>query len=336
MLASNSQDLTLRLQETMRHILQGYAVPPVENTLLAVMDYALARSGKMLRGRLLLDAYRAVAVSEEPALFAAAAIEYLHLGTLIHDDMIDQDQLRRGSPAVWKQFGPDLALLSGDFLYFAAYQFLACNLLECKGAVAAHVLKLFSTACMDLCLGQALEEKLVGAPGEPGDETLFPLYLEIVRLKTAGLFRSAAQIGISLGGGSAEQVEALGRYAEYLGIAFQIVDDLQPFTNSEAELGKPVTSDIKNRRLTAPILYAFAHSGTSDQQFLSAIYGCEQPYELLPTIHRQILPILERTAALRNIRALAASYRQQAIAELLCLPDNAARNSLRMIANQLV
>src|SRR5579859_918360 len=140
MRSPNSQDLTLRLQETMRHILQHYDTPPGENILLTATSYALSHSGKMLRGRMLLEACRAVAGDIEQALCAAVAVEYLHLGTLIHDDIIDQDELRRGSPSVWKQFNPDLALLSGDLLYFAAYQFLACSFAGGESKAVARVL----------------------------------------------------------------------------------------------------------------------------------------------------------------------------------------------------
>lgn len=285
---------------------------------------------------MLLEACRAVAGDIEQALCAAVAVEYLHLGTLIHDDIIDQDELRRGSPSVWKQFNPDLALLSGDLLYFAAYQFLACSVAGGESKAVARVLKLFATACMDLCLGQALEEQLAGTLSPHNDDYLYATYMEVVRLKTASLFRAALQMGTLLGGGSNEQVDALGRFAEYLGTAFQMVDDLLPFTSSELLIGKPVTSDIKNHRLTAPILYAFAAANEADRQLLYAIYRDGQFDDKLIDAHTLLCQVLNNTGALRRTRAAAESYRRQAVDELLCLPDTVARDSLQAMANQLV
>ncbi|HEY3992339.1 MAG TPA: polyprenyl synthetase family protein [Ktedonobacteraceae bacterium] len=335
MLSPNSQDLTLRLQETMHYILQHYETPPTENILLTATRYALSHNGKMLRGRMLLEVCRALAGTNEHALFAAAAVEYLHLGTLLHDDIIDQDELRRGVPAVWKQFSPDLALLSGDLLYFAAYQFLARSFADTSSPSTARALHLFSTACMDLCFGQALEEKLVGKLSDDYPH-YHEDYLEIVRLKTSSLFRAALQMGTLLGGGSNEQIEAMGRFAEHLGVAFQMVDDLLPFTSSAQTIGKPVTSDIKNHRLTAPILYAFAAADEADRHTLYAVYRDGQFDEELINAHTLITEVLKHTDALHLTRVAAAQHRQQAVNELLCLPDNDARDFLRSIANQLV
>ena len=335
MLSPNSQDLTLRLQETMRHFLHYYGTPPTENALLVATNYALSHNGKMLRGRMLLEVCRALAGDSEKALCAAVAVEYLHLGTLIHDDIIDQDELRRGFPSVWQQFGLDLALLSGDLLYFTAYQFLACSFVNNRSTQTARILHLFSTACMDLCFGQALEEKLVGKLFT--DYTQYHEdYLEVVRLKTSSLFRAALQIGALLGGGSDRQIEAMGRLAEHLGIAFQMVDDLLPFTSSEQAIGKPIISDIKNHRLTAPILYAFARADEADRRILYAVYRDGQFDNELINAYQLIIEVLNHTDAFHLTRMAAAQHRQQAINELLCLPDNDARDFLQSITNQLV
>ena len=330
MLLSDSQDLTLHLQETMQHILQHYATPPVENTLLAATRYALSHGGKMLRGRMLLEACRAVSGDAEKALYAAVAVEYLHLGTLIHDDIIDRDELRRGNASVWKQYGQDIALLSGDLLYFAAYQFLARSFADGNTRPAARVLDIFSTACMNLCLGQALEEKLVANCSADNDD-----YREVARLKTASLFRAALQMGTLLGGGSDEQVEAIGQYGEHLGIAFQMIDDLLPFTSSEGIIGKPVTSDIENHRITAPILYAYAAADEADRQTLHAIYEDGRFDGCLAHAHVLVCEVLNHTDAVRLTRLEAEYHRQQAITELLALPDNAARDFLRTIADRI-
>ena len=327
----DSQDLTARLQDALQQLLYMCAPSTQENILCQVTAYALTTGGKLLRGRMLLEACHMVGGEIEDALFAAVAVEYLHLGTLIHDDIIDRDEVRRGKPAVWKHYNSDLALLSGDFLYFAAFQSLARSLSSANAALAAHILDRFSRACMDLCLGQALEEKLVG-----NCRARYEDYLEVVRGKTASLFRTALEVGALLGGETLTRAETLGECAEHLGIAFQIIDDLLPFTSDHMITGKPLTSDIKNRRLTAPILSALAGADEADRQTLCAIFEEGRFDEHLAEAYALVREILQRTHALEKTEQEATDRYQQAMQVLQTFPDNAGRNQLIALAQQLV
>lgn len=325
------QDLTEPLRATIDQIWQSNASMFAENQLLHVTSYALSNTGKLLRGRMLLEACRTVTGDAGKVLLAAAAIEYLHLGTLIHDDMIDRDELRRGKPAVWRKHSADMALLSGDLLYFAAYQILARNLDLIGSTQSTRIIDIFSRACMNLCLGQALEEKLVG-----NCAASYTDYLEIVRLKTASLFRASLEIGAILGGGSDEQVQTLGLYAENLGIAFQIVDDFLPFVSNMQAIGKPVTSDIKNHRLTAPILYALAVADESDRQILHAIFEEGSFDSQLEQAYGALQAILYRTGAHEKAEREVCSHYQRATQLLQTLPPGAGREHLMLIADQMV
>lgn len=326
--SDTEQDLISRLQEMLHQTLQGSNSVAANNPLFQVTEYALGHRGKMVRGRMLLAACQAVSGDGERALFAAVAVEYLHLGTLIHDDMIDQDELRRGQPAIWRRYGPDMALLSGDFLYFAAFQALAHGL---DSTNSARILEVFSSACMDLCLGQAQEEGLAGNCSARYED-----YLDVVRLKTASLFRAALEIGALLGNGTEEQVGALGSFAQHLGIAFQITDDLLPFTSDSTTIGKPVTSDIKNHRLTAPVLFALADADEADQQTLRAIFEQGRFNERLEEAHTVLQTIFKRTGALRKAVQEASHQYQQACELLQTLPPNEGHSQLLLLANQLV
>jgi len=326
-----SPDIHRRLSMIMTQVLRDSGVASPENKLLQVGYYALSHSGKMLRGRLLLEACRAVSGSAERALCAATALEYLHLGTLIHDDIIDGDELRRGQAAVWLQYDRDLALLSGDLCYFIAFQTLARDLKQLQLSQSARVLHIFSTACIDLCFGQTLEEKLVGTCSARYED-----YLEVVRLKTSRLFRAALEIGTLLGGGSEEQLLALGQFAEHLGIAFQIIDDLLPFTGDNETLGKPVTSDIKNRRLTLPMLYAFAAADEAERQIFQAVFEQGRFEGRLDEAYRALHCILEHTGALEKSEQEALSHYQQAMPLLQALPPGVGRDHLTRMASQLV
>jgi geranylgeranyl diphosphate synthase type I len=329
MLSSDpSQDLASRLQEMLHGTLQSSGSVSANNPLFQVTGYALANRGKMVRARMLLAACQAVVGDGERALSAAVAVEYLHLGTLIHDDMIDQDELRRGQPAIWRHYSSDMALLSGDFFYFAAFQALARSL---DSANAARILEVFSSACMDLCLGQAQEERLAG-----NCSTRYEDYLDVVRLKTASLFRAALEIGALLGNGTEEQVWAIGAFAQHLGIAFQIADDLLPFTSNSTTIGKPVTSDIKNHRLTAPVLFALADADEADQQTLRAIFELGHFDKRLREAHSVLQTILKRTGAIRKAEQEVSHQYRQACELLQILPPNEGRAQLLLLANQFV
>lgn len=331
MLTPDAQSLRQYLQETMNEVAHGYGSSQDANPLLQATSYALARNGKLLRGCLLLEACLAVGGDAEKALFAAVAIEHLHTGTLVHDDIVDQDEVRRGRPAVWRQYGSDMALLSGDFLYFEAFQILARGFCPENTNLAAHIIEIFATTCMNLCLGQALEERLIGNCAARYED-----YLQVISLKTAHLFRLALRAGALLGGGTETQVERLGVFGEEVGIIFQMIDDLLPFTSDSATLGKPVTSDIKNRRPTAPILLAFARASQADQQLLRAIFREQCVEERLHEAYEAVRDILERTHTLEKIAEEVRRRYQQALDLLDCLPSHTNYERLIRMTSQLI
>jgi geranylgeranyl diphosphate synthase type I len=331
MAAARPPDLALRLREAFDQLWPGNALAPGKDLLRHAAEAALTTPGKLLRGRMLLEVCSALGGKREQALPAAVAIEYLHLGTLIHDDLIDRDELRRGRPAIWKRYGDHLALLSGDFLYFAAFRELACSLETVQHALAARVLSLFSLACMDLCLGQAREEEVAGQCSAGYEQ-----YLEIARLKTARLFRVALEIGTLLGGGSEPQVEAAGTFAEHLGIAFQLIDDRLPFVEDSQTIGKGTTSDIRNHRVTAPILFALARVNASDRQVLQGIYEegrlDAQPEEAYLSVRE----ILARTGALQEVEKEAMRYYHLAVEHIHAFSPAEGRERLLALAHQFV
>ncbi|MEU9191886.1 polyprenyl synthetase family protein [Streptomyces hundungensis] len=188
---------------------------------------ALLPPGKLFRPCLLLASAQAVGGDPMKALPAAIAAEYGHVASLIHDDIIDADTVRRGRPAAHRKYGADEALIAGDLLFFSVFEGLA----ECRdrGIPADRVVDAvgaIARAGTDLGRGQSLEARLTGSRVfEVGQ------YLEMVRLKTAALFRAACEIGGILGGGGPSALAALVSYANHLGVAFQVHDDLLPYTS---------------------------------------------------------------------------------------------------------
>jgi geranylgeranyl diphosphate synthase type I len=310
------------VRDEIRHHRGDYATP-----LDDIVQYAVAKPGKMLRGLMLIEACKAVGGDPANVLPAAAGTEFGHLASLIHDDIIDQDETRRGRSAVWRKYGVNDAILAGDVFIFHAYHALA----QCRHSVGAdrvvRVLEILSRACVELCLGQSHEAKLMGDCSITKDE-----YLNAVRGKTGSLFRVAAESGATLGGGSDAQIAAVREYAESLGVAYQIVDDLLCYLGQDTVLLKSTKSDVKNRRVTLPILYALEAADEHERATLRDIFEGDADVDELSDAHRTVCEILDRTGAVARAKADAMALSDRALAHLYTLPANDGRNCLETIA----
>ncbi|MGH3118040.1 MAG: polyprenyl synthetase family protein, partial [Gaiellales bacterium] len=211
-------------------------------TLDSVCYYSLVPTGKLFRPLLLLDSAQAVGGDAAAVLPAAAGAECGHVASLIHDDIIDQDDVRRGRPSVQSKYGLGEAIVAGDALIFDLFASLAeCrrNGVSDRRVVAA--LEAVAKAGIELCRGQSLEAEFTAS-------RCFDVgtYLQVARLKTASLFRGVCASGAILGGGTPVQIQALGCYGESIGTAFQIHDDLLAYLSESEVTGKPDTSDVQN------------------------------------------------------------------------------------------
>jgi geranylgeranyl diphosphate synthase type I len=293
--------------------------------LVSAAEHAVGGSGKLLRPQLLLDACRAVAGDPASVLPAAIGTELGHIASLVHDDVIDGDNVRRGRPAVHSAFGIPLAILTGDLFVF---QMFACYV-ECseRGINAERTLRaihILSQACIDVCRGQALEAEIAG-----DCDTTESTYFEVVRLKTAGVCRAAAEIGATLGGGSPQSVSALRGYGEALGMAFQILDDVLEYAGEPDRLGKPLDSDLRNHRVTLPLIYALnsgSETRTSAMRWLREDSNGRAP----------LAALFEERGIVARARQTARSFTQTAQRHLRALPSTDARERLRSYAVSLL
>lgn len=236
--------------------------PEAGDRLDEVTRYALLSPGKLLRPLLLLTSAEAVGGRREDVLPAAVAVEHLHVASLVHDDIIDGDDLRRGRASVQARYGVADAIIAGDALIFALFGIAA----DCAAPDAAIVaaMRVLAQAGEDLCRGQMREALLVPPrPGDPGSG--LDAYLGVAALKTGALFRGVCRAGAVLGGGSSAEVDILTRFAEHVGIAFQMYDDLLAFVADPGNTGKPATSDAANLRATYPVLLAH-RAGTAAER----------------------------------------------------------------------
>ncbi len=286
--------------------------------------HALASTGKLVRPRLVLDACRAVGGDPDAALPAAVGTELGHIASLVHDDIIDGDVTRRGQPAVHAHYVVPLAILTGDLLVFQTF---LCYTQALDHGVSPErtlsAIRILSQTCIELCRGQALEAAVAGDFGLAEAD-----YLEVVRLKTASVCRGAAEIGATLGGGSPAAVSALGAYGEAMGIAFQIIDDLLEYVGDPLKLGKPVDSDIRNVRVTLPLIYALEAAQDGQAELLRSL--------LRGQAHAELAALLQQQGALARTRLLAERYTELAQQHLEQLPSTPARERLRHYATDLL
>jgi geranylgeranyl diphosphate synthase type II len=225
------------------------------------MAYGLLGGGKRIRAALLLGAFAMFAEDWRPALNHAAAIEMLHAYSLIHDDLpcMDNDDTRRGKPSCHRAFGEATALLAGDALLTLAFETLTRpdNAFGAEKALAAAQILAKAAGAAGMVGGQALDLKYEARQQEATPETL----ALIDRHKTGALIRAACLMGAQLGGADAKTAEKLGRYAEKLGLAFQIRDDILDITGDPAKLGKPTGSDAAREKATYATLLGIEAAG---------------------------------------------------------------------------
>ncbi|HET9316606.1 MAG TPA: polyprenyl synthetase family protein, partial [Vicinamibacteria bacterium] len=210
--------------------------------LIAEVGRAIREAGgKRIRPALVLLSCRLCGYRGDRAVLLAAVVEFLHAATLLHDDVVDEADRRRGRPSVNRRWGNDLAVLLGDFLY-------AKSIAMALSQDNLRILSLLSEATLRMVEGQLLEIQhcadLQVTPAE---------HIDIIRRKTAALFAACMRIGAILGDAGEARERALAGYGTSLGICFQMVDDLLDLTADEERLGKPVASDLREGKLTLPV-----------------------------------------------------------------------------------
>ena len=243
------KQLQERIDDCLEFMLEDDDVP--YRTLLQAMSYSLNAGGKRLRPALVLEFCRLCGGDEERALPAALSVELLHTYSLIHDDLpcMDNDDLRRGKPTNHKVFGECTATLAGDALQAAAFQMVLDPPLPDGRTLRCARLLARAAGPEGICGGQQMDLEWEGRA--LSEEELLQIHLH----KTAALIRAACLMGVAAAGGTPEQEEAAAAFADHLGLAFQIRDDILDVTSTEEELGKPIGSDAANEKTTYVTLY---------------------------------------------------------------------------------
>tara|TARA_R110000796_G_scaffold18855_4_gene56891 strand:- start:19 stop:987 length:969 start_codon:yes stop_codon:yes gene_type:complete len=286
-------------------------VPLVEK----IGHYIISAGGKRLRPLVVLLGARSCGMDDARQHSLAAIIEFLHTATLLHDDVVDTSDLRRGRSTANALWGNAPSVLVGDFLYSRAFEMMVA-----LGDI--QIMQILANATNVIAEGEVLQLSKVRDAST--DEAT---YMEVIRSKTAMLFEAACHTSGVLAGATAEQTEALRKYGNALGIAFQLMDDLLDYSGDAAEMGKNVGDDLAEGKPTLPLIYTISH-GTPEQAKLvrNAIQkGSGEQIEL-------IRDAVTTSGALEYTARLAQAQIEEAIDLLQALPASPYRDSLEQLA----
>jgi octaprenyl-diphosphate synthase len=302
-------DLELVDREFVRHVQSQVAVIP------AIGKYIQGSGGKRIRPAVLLMAARLSGYTGDRAVLHAAVIEFIHSATLVHDDIIDESELRRGRVAVHSRWGNDITVLLGDYLYIKSMSMALMH-------DTLDLVRVLCDATLHMIEGELFQLTKNFDAAITEDE-----HFEIIRRKTAYLFGGSAQIGGMLGPTTKEQQEALRDYGFNLGIAFQLVDDLLDFTGDAEALGKPIGADLREGKMTLPLIRALAGGTAEEAQVIRhAIEGGGL------TDFAPVVAALHRTGALAYARERADAESAAAAACIERLPSSPAAASLLQLS----
>jgi octaprenyl-diphosphate synthase len=266
-----------------------------------ITSYLLGGGGKRLRPALLLLSARYAGHRGPSAIKLAAVVELLHSATLIHDDVIDSADTRRGRPSANSRWGNHRSVLAGDWLYMQSFQMA----LEERNF---RILDVLIDLTQKMVEGELLQLAKIGRMDITEEDAL-----QLATYKTACLFSGCARLGAVLGGVDDTDELALAEYGRYAGLAFQLVDDLLDFTASAQQLGKPVLSDLKEGKVTLPLIYAMENGHRHARELVARVLQEKEFDSVKP---ETLVALVHESGALDRVRSLAHDYARRAKASL--------------------
>ncbi len=284
--------------------------------------HTVKAGGKRLRPFLVVKSCEICGGSSEKALPAAAAIELIHTFTLVHDDIMDRGEIRRGAPSVFVKWGIPVAILAGDLLFSRALEvFASCSLdPSTKFEVMAEMARVTSS----ICEGQAMDLSFTRPKEIPKEGE----YIEMISKKTASLFASCCKIGAVIARADEKYVQALTQYGFSLGLAFQIVDDVLNIVGTEEELGKPVASDIREGKATLPVIKTLEKKPELHKLLLKEALEDSEV--------EQFINAIRECGALDECRSMAKAFVEEAKRHLEPFPASRTKALLLQLADFIV
>ena len=284
----------------------------------ALADHLIAGSAKRLRPLLTIAAARLCGARDDGCLKLAAAVEFIHTATLLHDDVVDSSQLRRGRVAAHLIWGAPASVLVGDFLFARAFELMV-------GAGSMPALEILARASRVISEGEVLQ-----LTRSHDLDLSQEVYIEIIKAKTAELFAAAAEAGAVAAGAPAERCRAMRKYGQDLGLAFQLIDDALDYSGDAKTLGKNPGDDFREGKVTLPLLLAMARTAASERDFwVRTIDRREQVDGDL----EHAFELIRETRALDDTLALAGRYAESAKAALADFAGGGWRPALHDLAD---
>lgn len=285
----------------------------------SVSHYIISAGGKRLRPVLLLLCCGALGFKGDQRFNMAAVVEFIHTATLLHDDVVDDSALRRGSPTANARFGNPASVLVGDFLYSRAFQMMV-------DAQSMRIMEVLSNATNIIAEGEVMQ--LMNMHNAGLDEAG---YLQVIRSKTAKLFEASARVGAILSGASANMEEACAEYGQALGTAFQVIDDVLDYTGDAAIMGKNLGDDLREGKATLPLIAAMQRGTKAERETIQQAIETGDV-----TMLDTVIAIVKKTGALDVARLAAQHEAKRAIDAANLLPEGPHRACMVHLASQLL
>ncbi len=292
-------------------------------TIDRIGSYLASGGGKRIRPALLLLSARMLGYEKgEKDVRYATVIEFIHTATLVHDDIIDEARLRRGRTSANARWGNNLTVLFGDYLYTKSMG-IALD----EGDLT--ILKVLSDTTLSMIEGEIIAIEKTGNVQVTREDAL-----EIIRRKTADLFSAACRLPAHFAPqGDLFAAERLAEYGRCLGVAFQLIDDLLDYTGSEESVGKPVLNDLREGKLTMPLLFALSKASAAEREMVATVVR-ERDFKSVDPA--QILSLVERTNGIAETRSLARDYSAAARVALGAFPDSEAKEGLLLATESVI
>jgi octaprenyl-diphosphate synthase len=309
------EDLRGVEREFSRHVQSQVALIPT------IGNYIQDGGGKRIRPAVLLMAARMAGYTGELAVLYASVIEFIHTATLVHDDIIDESELRRGREAVHTRWGNHVTVLFGDFLYLKSMSLaLTPDKLE--------VIRLLCDVTLRIVEGEIYQLTKNGVVDVSEEE-----HFDIVRRKTAFLFAGSAKIGGMLGPITREQQDALWDYGLNIGMAFQVIDDLLDFTGEEVTLGKPVGGDLREGKVTLPVIHLLSRGDARADALVRKVVEARAA-----TLDewREIRTLLVQSRSIEYAQRMATDFVERAKKALYAFPHSDARDALMYLPDYVI
>jgi octaprenyl-diphosphate synthase len=285
----------------------------------SVSQYIISAGGKRLRPALLLLCCGALGYTGTQRFNMAAVVEFIHTATLLHDDVVDESELRRGAPTANARFGNPASVLVGDFLYSRAFQMMV-------EAQSMRIMQVLADATNIISEGEVMQ--LMNMHNAALDEAG---YLQVIRSKTAKLFEASARVGAILAGATPEQEDACAEYGQAMGTAFQVIDDVLDYAGDAAVMGKNLGDDLREGKTTLPLIAAMQRGTDAERATIQTAIETGDISML-----DAVVAIVHKTGALDIAKASARSEAERAIAAAKQLPANAYSACLVSLASQLL